>query len=364
MKARKDALEADVVVVNHHLFFADVMLRDEGLAELLPACNTVILDEAHQLPDTATLFFGEQSSSAQLRRARARRALELRAAARRRARARARRAAPGEGGARAAPRARRAAGALRVAPGAARPGLRRRARRAERRRSTPARRSARRAQRRPLASVCDALRGAARAARGALARRGCAKPRRRRGALGRRVQPQRCSFNASPLSVGRALPAPDERPSARLDLHVGDARGRRGLRHFTRELGLADAATRRWASPFDYAAQALLYVPQGAAGAERRRAHRGGGRRGAAGARARAAAARSCCSRRCARCASAHELLAERSRERLDCPLLVQGEGSRSRAARALPRARQRGAARQPASGKASTCAATRCRSS
>ena len=66
MKARKEALEADVVVVNHHLFFADVMLRDEGLAELLPACNTVILDEAHQLPDTATLFFGEQTTAGQL----------------------------------------------------------------------------------------------------------------------------------------------------------------------------------------------------------------------------------------------------------------------------------------------------------
>jgi ATP-dependent DNA helicase DinG len=66
MKARKDALDADVVVVNHHLFFADVTLRDEGLAELLPACNTVILDEAHQLPDTATLFFGEQTSASQL----------------------------------------------------------------------------------------------------------------------------------------------------------------------------------------------------------------------------------------------------------------------------------------------------------
>ncbi|MET0203655.1 MAG: ATP-dependent DNA helicase, partial [Casimicrobiaceae bacterium] len=66
MQARKDALEADVVVVNHHLFFADVMLRDEGLAELLPACNTVILDEAHQLPDTATMFFGEQVSQGQI----------------------------------------------------------------------------------------------------------------------------------------------------------------------------------------------------------------------------------------------------------------------------------------------------------
>ena len=66
MKARKEALEADVVVVNHHLFFADVMLRDEGVAELLPNCNTVILDEAHQLPDTATLFFGEQVTAGQL----------------------------------------------------------------------------------------------------------------------------------------------------------------------------------------------------------------------------------------------------------------------------------------------------------
>jgi len=66
LKARKAALEADIVVVNHHLFFADIMLRDEGLAELLPACNTLILDEAHQLPDTATLFFGEELTSAQL----------------------------------------------------------------------------------------------------------------------------------------------------------------------------------------------------------------------------------------------------------------------------------------------------------
>jgi ATP-dependent DNA helicase DinG len=66
MKARKAALEADVVVVNHHLFFADVVLRDEGVAELLPACNTVILDEAHQLPETASLFFGETVSTAQL----------------------------------------------------------------------------------------------------------------------------------------------------------------------------------------------------------------------------------------------------------------------------------------------------------
>jgi len=66
LKARTEAMKADIVVVNHHLFFADVMLRDEGVAELLPACNTVIFDEAHQLPETASLFFGETLSTALL----------------------------------------------------------------------------------------------------------------------------------------------------------------------------------------------------------------------------------------------------------------------------------------------------------
>lgn len=66
MKARKEAQQADVVVVNHHLFFADVALKDSGVAELLPSANTVIFDEAHQLPDTATLFFGDTFSTSQV----------------------------------------------------------------------------------------------------------------------------------------------------------------------------------------------------------------------------------------------------------------------------------------------------------
>ena len=65
MAARQKALGADVVVVNHHLFLADVVLRDEGLGELLPACNAVIFDEAHQLPEVAGVFFGESVSTAQ-----------------------------------------------------------------------------------------------------------------------------------------------------------------------------------------------------------------------------------------------------------------------------------------------------------
>jgi ATP-dependent DNA helicase DinG len=66
MAARRAALAADVVVVNHHLFLADLVLKGEGMAELLPACNTVIFDEAHQLPQAATLFFGETLSTGQL----------------------------------------------------------------------------------------------------------------------------------------------------------------------------------------------------------------------------------------------------------------------------------------------------------
>ncbi|WP_375507498.1 ATP-dependent DNA helicase [uncultured Caballeronia sp.] len=65
MQARREAQQADIVVVNHHLFFADVMLRDTGMAELLPTANTIIFDEAHQLPETATLFFGETVSTTQ-----------------------------------------------------------------------------------------------------------------------------------------------------------------------------------------------------------------------------------------------------------------------------------------------------------
>ncbi|NWG86556.1 MAG: ATP-dependent DNA helicase [Hydrogenophilaceae bacterium] len=66
LKARKRALEADLVVINHHLFFADVWLKDEGAGELLPVANAVIFDEAHQLPEIASLFFGESLTSGML----------------------------------------------------------------------------------------------------------------------------------------------------------------------------------------------------------------------------------------------------------------------------------------------------------
>jgi ATP-dependent DNA helicase DinG len=55
-----------VVVINHALFMADLMLRDEGVTDLLPAADTVVFDEAHQLPDTATRFLGSSVSTHQL----------------------------------------------------------------------------------------------------------------------------------------------------------------------------------------------------------------------------------------------------------------------------------------------------------
>jgi len=65
-KARKSALTSDVVVINHHLFFADKALKNDGFGALLPEVETVIFDEAHQIPDIASNFLGSSFSSWQL----------------------------------------------------------------------------------------------------------------------------------------------------------------------------------------------------------------------------------------------------------------------------------------------------------
>ncbi len=64
--ARRDALAADVVVINHHLFFADLAVRESGMAELLPTVNTVIFDEAHQLNEIGVNFLGKFLTTGQL----------------------------------------------------------------------------------------------------------------------------------------------------------------------------------------------------------------------------------------------------------------------------------------------------------
>jgi ATP-dependent DNA helicase DinG len=61
--ARRDALDADIVIVNHHLLLADLALKEDGFGDILGAADAVILDEAHQIPDLATQFFGATVSS-------------------------------------------------------------------------------------------------------------------------------------------------------------------------------------------------------------------------------------------------------------------------------------------------------------
>ncbi len=65
-RARREALAADVVVINHHLFFADLAVRESGMAELLPTVRVAIFDEAHQLNETGVQFLGNQITTGQL----------------------------------------------------------------------------------------------------------------------------------------------------------------------------------------------------------------------------------------------------------------------------------------------------------
>ncbi len=257
MKARRGALAADVVVVNHHLFFADVVLRDEGVAELLPACNTLIFDEAHQLPDTARLFFGESVSTGRLIELARDARLELRAAGG---------AAPEFDAV--AGRVEKAARDLRLAFGA-----------------DTARMGWAQAQARPQfdesLAMLEAALGAFTAALGVQAERseGLASCSRRaqetRAILARLVAGegtqqvrwvevfgQALQLHVTPLSSAELFRRQvEERPRAWIftsaTLSVGE-----DFSLFTGELGLGEARARAWPSPFDFEQQALLYVPR------------------------------------------------------------------------------------------------------
>ena len=65
VKNRKHAMEADLVITNHHLLLADMVLREHGFGEVLPLVDIIIFDEAHQLPELASSYFGDTYSSRQ-----------------------------------------------------------------------------------------------------------------------------------------------------------------------------------------------------------------------------------------------------------------------------------------------------------
>jgi ATP-dependent DNA helicase DinG len=265
LKARKAALEADVVVVNHHLFFADVMLRDEGLAELLPACNTVVLDEAHQLPDTATLFFGEQLTAGQL----AELARDAEVAARTGARevVELPDAASGVG-----PAIRKLRLALGEAPGklaqrvaAAREGFGEALDELAAALDRLATELALFAERSEDIGSC-AQRATDSVARLARWRSGLRDTPRSdaRQAWIRWVDVTQTGWqlHASPLSVAEMFSKQVAGSGRAWILTSATLAVGNDFSLYQRELGLAEAATGCWESPFDYASQALLYVPQ------------------------------------------------------------------------------------------------------
>jgi ATP-dependent DNA helicase DinG len=258
MEARRRAMAADVVVVNHHLFFADVMLRDEGMAELLPSCNTVILDEAHQLPETATAFFGETVSTGQVldlgrdtvaeSAAEARDVRELPELAR---------------------RAEKAARDLRLAVGL-------------KETRVPASEMAGNAE---FAAALAELRGALGKVARALAAvaergEGLANCSRRATELAARLDrwaddarddlvrwleayTHALALHMTPLEVATAFRRQlEERPRAWILTSATLAAGG-DFGHYQRQLGLEQADTASWESPFDYSANALLYLPRG-----------------------------------------------------------------------------------------------------
>lgn len=258
MRARRNALAADVVVVNHHLFFADVVLRDEGVAELLPACNTVVFDEAHQLPETARAFFGERISSTQLAELARDARLELRAAGT---------ALPELD--ELASRLEKAARDLRLALGEA--GVRLGWTQALR---LPGFADAleklflaldRFAE--PMAALAESSEGIAACARRAGAARSILLRLRENGADQdvRWVEAlsHAALLHVTPISSAELFRKQmADHPRAWIFTSATLAIGE-DFNHFKRELGLEQAEARRWESPFDFASQALLYLPRG-----------------------------------------------------------------------------------------------------
>jgi len=330
MQARRTAMEADVVVVNHHLFFADVMLRDEGMGELLPACNAVIFDEAHQLPETASLFFGETVSTSQV--------LELARDTRSETVSGARDCIALIDETRALEKAARD---LRLVFGT----------------ESTRMAAAQAAEKEDFTAQVDALAAALDKMEAVLdtqAERseGLANCLRRAQEMSERLRrwlspdekdlirwveifAQSLALNATPLHVSDVFKRQLEaQPRAWVFTSATLAVGKADFGHYNRELGLAwmdpPPMTAVWGSPFDYATQALLYAPQGMPDPNSPDYIEAVARTALPLIRAaRGRAFVLCTSLRAMR--RVHELIADGLQQANDpLPLLLQGEGSRT----------------------------------
>jgi ATP-dependent DNA helicase DinG len=259
--ARREALEADIVIVNHHLLLADLALKEDGFGDLLGAADAVILDEAHQIPDLATQFFGAHVSSRQVELLLKDLRLELTA--------RAAAAAPGEG-------TRAAAAAVRAAEDAL-----------SQVRAANARASGRFAWAAGDFALSAAAQGlmqsledlsvalantdaqsalaqlAARAADLAASLARIAAVDELEGARTLEVTARGFTLSLMPFDISNRFRALVQgRRGAWIftsaTLSLGEEFG-----HFTGRLGLAEVATLRIDSPFDHERQSLLYLPAG-----------------------------------------------------------------------------------------------------
>jgi ATP-dependent DNA helicase DinG len=336
LAARQDALTADVVVVNHHLFFADVMLKDEGMGELLPACNTIIFDEAHQLPEVAGLFFGESVSTTQI--------IELARDTKNEAIVTAKDYPPLQDAAQALDKAARdlrlavkgenlrlPAAKLEVEEefAAALQGLAAAVVELGRHLDTQAERGE---------GIANCLRRTQELAAGLKRWRGGSADPEVAGGAGLEnevvkwveVYSQAMSLNLTPLDIAPIFQRQMEgHPRAWIFTSATLAVGS-NFAHYCGELGLAEADTAVWGSPFDYERNALLYSPTGMP--DPNRAFYQEAVAEAAWPAIRASHGRAfvlCTSLRAMR--RIRELLQEKlAAEGLDLPLLMQGEGSRT----------------------------------
>ena len=259
--ARREALEADIVIVNHHLLLADLALKEDGFGDLLGSADAVILDEAHQIPDLATQFFGAHVSSRQVESLMKDLRLELTA--------RAAGASPGQG-------AREAAAAVRAAEEALSQVRAASARASGRFAWTPddfALSAAVQGLVQSLEHVPAALASAdaqsalaqlaARAADLAASLARIAAVDELEGARTLEVTARGFTLSLMPFDISNRFRALVQgRRGAWIftsaTLSLGEEFG-----HFTGRLGLAEAATLRIDSPFDHERQSLLYLPAG-----------------------------------------------------------------------------------------------------
>jgi len=258
VKARRAAQEADLVVVNHHLLFADLAIKQEGFGEILPGAHAFVLDEAHQIPELAGQFFSTSVTARQITEmasdalaecgsvsgalAGLREPIEAIAPAVKRVRLELD-ALPAKGGFAAIENLAEAQSALRTLEEALRKLAEALAAQAERSRGLTAAHERAEALCQRLHTVLD---GGAHDA-----------------VHWYELSTHGFSFHATPLDLAPPLRALREQSRASWIFTSATLSVAGEFDHFSRQLGLDDPVTTSLPSPFDYARQALTYLPKG-----------------------------------------------------------------------------------------------------